>query len=188
MKLRLLICTVLLALFVVPAFADSVTFTNQGGLSVGASGISANSVITGVSVDGMPIPFPPGPIGTLTFDTGALTGGSFSGGDFTFGLFGGDTIKVYNFVGTVTNLGTDLYNLVGTFSGTLSDGVSFTGSTNRTFSFSIDGDRSGDDGNGCLRGTTIVTTAVPEPSTLTFLGTGLIALAGAVRRKLGARV
>lgn len=189
MKLRLLVCTVLLALFVVPAFADSVTFTNKGGLSVSSSGISANSTITSLSVDGTPILS--GNIGTLIFDTGALTGGSFSGGDFSFALTGSATVFVNNFAGTLSKIGTDLYDLVGTFSGTF-DGVNFTGSTNQIFSLSSDDDhhQGDDDGNGCwrLHGTTTITTAaVPEPSTLTFLGTGLIALAGAVRRKLGAR-
>ena len=185
MKLRLLVCTVLLALFVVPAFANSVTFTNQGGLSVSSSGISANSTITSLGVNGMPILW--GNIGTLMFDTGALTGGVFSGGDFSFALSGTATVFVNNFAGTLTKIGKDLYDLVGTFSGTF-DGVTFTGSTDQIFSFSSDDDHHGDDGNSCLRGTTTITTAaVPEPSTLTFLGTGLIALAGAVRRKLGAR-
>lgn len=190
MKLRLLICAVLLALFAAPAFATSLTFTNQGGLSLGSSGISANSVITSVSVNGTLIES--GPVGTLQFDTGIFTGslnhgGSFTGGDFSFALSGSATIFVNNFAGTLTKIGKGLYDLVGTFSGTY-DGVAFTGSTKQIFGLGDD-----DHGNECFRdlhGTTTITTAtaVPEPSTLTFLGTGLIALAGAVRRKLGARV
>ena len=190
MKLRLLICTVLLALFAVPAFADSLTFTNKGELSLSSSGISANSVIDGVFVDGTQILS--GPVGTLQFDTGIFTGslkhgGSFTGGDFSFALSGSATIFANNFAGTLTNIGKGLYDLVGTFSGTF-DGVAFSGSTNQIFGLSDD-----DHGNQCFRdlhGTTTVTgvATVPEPSTLTFLGTGLIALAGAVRRKLGARV
>ena len=189
MKLRLLICTVLLALFVVPAFADSVTITNVGGqLSGSSSGINATkSIINTLSVDGLP-PIS-GNIGVLGFDTGALTGGSFSGGDFKFGQDPSDVIMFTNFAGTLTKIGKDLYDLVGAFSGTI-DGVKYIGTTTQTFSFSGD-DHGRDDGNGCwsdLHGTTTITTAaVPEPSTLTFLGTGLIALAGAVRRKLGAR-
>jgi hypothetical protein len=185
MKLRLLICTVLLALFAVPAFADSLTFTNKGELSLSSSGISANSVIDGVFVDGTQILS--GPVGTLQFDTGLKHGGSFTGGDFSFALSGSATIFANNFAGTLTNIGKGLYDLVGTFSGTF-DGVAFSGSTNQIFGLSDD-----DHGNQCFRdlhGTTTVTgvATVPEPSTLTFLGTGLIALAGAVRRKLGARV
>ena len=197
MKLRLLICTVLLALFAVPAFADSFTFTNKGGLSVSSAGISADSTMTSLSVDGTLIES--GKIGGVSFDTGTFigslnNGGSFSGGGFSFGLFGSDgktidgAIFANNFTGTLTKIGNDLYDLVGTFSG-ISHGIAFKGTTNQIFSFSGD---SGDDGNGCwsdLHNTTTITRAtVPEPSTLTFLGTGLIALAGAVRRKLGARV
>ena len=188
MKLRLLICTVLLALFVVPAFADSVTFTNLGGqLSGSSSGINAtNSIINTLSVGGSPAIS--GNIGVLSFATGALTGGSFSGGDFKFGQDPSDVIMFTNFAGTLTKIGKDLYDLVGAFSGTIG-GVKYIGTTNQIFSFS--GDDSGrDDGKGCwsdLHGTTTIS-AVPEPSTLTFLGTGLIALAGAVRRKLRARV
>ena len=191
MKLRLLMCTVLLALMAVPAFADSLIFTNKGGLSsVGSGGISANSTMTSLSVDGTQILS--GDIGFVNFDTGMLTGslknGTFGGGDFSFGLSGSAAIFVNNFTGTLTKIGQDLYDLVGTFSG-VAEGVAFNGTTNQIFSFSGD-DHKGDD--GCwkdLHGTTtLTTTAVPEPSTLTFLGTGLIALAGAVRRKLAARV
>jgi len=201
MKWRFLFLTVLLALFVVPAFADSLTFTNQGGLSVSSAGISADSTMTGFSVDGKLIES--GKIGGVYFDTGTFigslkNGGSFSGGDFSFGLFGPDgktiegAIFADNFTGTLTKIGKDLYDLVGTFSG-IADGVAFKGTTNQILSFGGDDDhRRGDDGNGCwrdLHGTTTITGAtVPEPSTLTFLGTGLIALAGVVRRKLGARV
>jgi hypothetical protein len=190
MKLRLLICTVLLALFVVPAFADSLSFTNEGGLSVGSSGISANSVMTSLSVNGTQILS--GNIGTVTFDTGTFTGtlkngGSFTGGDFSFGLTGSASIFVNNFTGTLTKIGKGLYDLAGTFSG-ISSGVAFVGSTNQIFSLSSD-DHGDDDCWKDLHGeTTITSTAVPEPSTLTFFGTGLIALAGAVRRKLAARV
>jgi hypothetical protein len=96
---------------------------------------------------------------------------------------------VNNFTGTLTKIGKDLYDLAGTFSG-IADGVAFKGTTNQIFGFSSDDDhgRRHDD-DGCwkdLHGKTTITT-VPEPSTLTFLGTGLIALAGVVRRKLGAR-
>jgi hypothetical protein len=186
MKLRLLICTVLLALFAVPAFADTISFTNQGGaLSASSSGISlSDSVITTFSFNGNLIAS--GNLGSLSFDTGSLSGGTFTGGSFSF-----TSVFANNFTGTLTSLGKGLYDLVGTFSG-ISNGFAFTGSTDQILSFS--GDDSGrDDGKGCwrdLHGTTTITAtaAVPEPSTLTFFGTGLIALAGAVRRKLAGRV
>jgi PEP-CTERM motif len=186
MKSRLLLCTLLLALFAVPAFADSVTFTNRGGVSISSTGISANSMIDSLGLNGTTILW--GNIGSLQFDTGIFTGslqsgGSFTGGEFAFGVAGSSAvIFANNFTGTLTKIGKDLYDLVGTFSGTF-DGVHFSGYTNQVLGFGDD-----DHGRRCfsdLHGTTTITTsAVPEPGTLMLFGTGLMAMAGAVRRKL----
>jgi hypothetical protein len=189
MKSRLMICVMLLALSAVPALADTITLTNQGTLSgsqLGSGGVSAFSTINRLSVNGSLIAS--GPVGLLEFSTGMFTGslshgGTFTGADFGFELGGGPLILVTNFMGSLTKMGDDSYDLTGTFSGTY-QGVHFTGSTNQIFSFEDDHGRSGFED---LRGTTnIVTTAVPEPGTLTLFGTGLMALAGAVRRKMRA--
>ena len=155
MKLRVLICTVLLALMVAPAFADSLSFTNQGlsstysvSLSADSSGVNlSNSVINSITVLSTTIS---GDFGVLSFDTGSFTGslnaGSFTGGDFSFGSTPGDVIMFGNFAGTVTQIGNDLYDLVGTFSGT-QDGFTYLGSTNQIFSLNGGDDFSGD--NNC---------------------------------------
>ena len=140
MKLRLLICTVLLALLVVPAFADSVTFTNKGfenggQLFAGSSGVNAtNAMITGLSLNGSLIAS--GDLGALNFDTGIFTGSLQNGGSFTGGTFSIGAAVFNNFAGTLTNMGKGLYDLVGTFSGTF-DGLAFTGSTNQVFSSAV---------------------------------------------------
>lgn len=189
MKLRLLLCTVVLALVAMPAFADTINFTNSGGLSKGMGSISANSQINTISLDGQLI-FGPGNVGNLIFDTGSIMGslkaGSFSGALFKFSFEGAPYITLNNFAGTISLIKNGIYDLVGTFSG-IADGLAFTGTTDQKFCLGKD-----DDGKECftnLNGsTTITTAAVPEPSTLTFFGTGLIGLAGLVRRKLAARV
>src|SRR5215469_4771749 len=137
MKLRLMLCTVLLALVAMPAFADTISFTNKGGLSIGSGSISATSVINSLSVDGQLILT--GPVGSLNFDTGTITGGSFSGGVFAFSLENSAFIMVNNFAGTISKIGHDLYDLVGTFSG-IDHGIAFTGTTNQVFSLSRDDD------------------------------------------------
>lgn len=186
MKLRRLLCTVVLALVAMPAFADTINFTNSGGLSKGMGSISANSQIDTISIDGQ-LSF--GLVGNLIFDTGSIMGslkaGSFSGALFKVSFEGSPYITLNNFAGTISLMKNGIYDLVGTFSG-IADGLAFTGTTDQKFC--LGKDDGGESSTNLYGNTTITTAAVPEPSTLTFFGTGLIGLAGLVRRKLAARV
>lgn len=188
MKSRLLLClcATLLALFAMPAFADSVSisFTNQGILSGNLSS-GVTSTASDLALDGTIIG--PGPFGTLFMDLGTFTGSLKTGGSFTGGTFeltnGSGIIFESAFAGTWEKVSRGLYELEGSFS-TVSGGISFTGVTEQCFRVSFD------DGRVCLRGlhgqTNITANVVPEPGSLALFGTGLIGLAGVVRRKLGA--
>jgi hypothetical protein len=186
MKLRIAVWAIFLALCVSPAFADSLHFTNKGVISGSASnsGIDVVSCLTKVSFDGSVL-FS-GHVGSVAFDTGNFTGsllggGLFSGGTFQIDVNGlGTALFANNFAGTWTKLSDDLFKLVGTFSATV-DGLHVNGTTTQLFEFeNEDGRLSIDE----LHGKTCITPApVPEPGTLTLLGTGLVGLGGLVRRK-----
>jgi hypothetical protein len=189
MKLRFTVLGLLLALCAAPALADSFDFHNHGMISgsAGSGGINISSVLTSVSFNGTPL-FS-GNVGSVSFDTGSfagslLTGGIFSNGTFDITVDGfGSILFANNFSGSFAKISDDLYKLVGTFSMTV-DGMTIAGMTTQFFELEYDdGKLELEDVHGrtCIRTSPA---AVPEPTTLTLFGTGLMGLAGAVRRKL----
>ncbi len=118
MKSRLLLCAMLVAMFALPAFADSISisFPNQGILGSLNSGIS--SVASDLAFNGTVIL--PGPFATLNFDLGTFTGSLSNGGSFTGGTFeldsAGTVLFTTSFSGTWDKVGSGLYDLAGTFS------------------------------------------------------------------------
>ncbi len=199
MKKVVLLLVLALALPVAAFANNSIDFSNSGGtlsgsnsgLTLGGStliavnGLNGGGLITGAN------------LGSLSFTTGALTsgslamGGTFAGGG-SFTITGNGSNGVPNgviFSGTFASAtwtmltlanGTHNYTLTGTLTGTLANGASVNGVT---VQLTIN------TGKGFFNGSTTISSGdtsvvVPEPGTLSLFGTGLLGLAGMIRRKL----
>jgi hypothetical protein len=194
---RVLILALLALALPMAAWADGIDLVNKfGSISISAAGITS----TGSQLkqfNGV-VAAPGHSLGSVSFSTGALIGGSIlTGGTFSdvgssFVVIGKGpqvphkgTIFSGAFVGPVSwtlvsQSGQSLtYTLSGTIQGTLWNGRFVTGTTTQT-SVSTNGQIALGIGHIRVGNTGIMT---PEPGTLGLLGTGLVAIAGMLRRK-----
>ena len=193
---RVLVLALLALALPMAAWADGIDLVNKfGTISISAGGITS----TGSQLkqfNGV-VAAPGHSLGSVSFSTGALIGGSIqTGGTFSdvgssFVVTGKGpqvphkgTIFSGAFVGPVSwtlvsqNGQSLTYTLSGAIQGTLWNGRFVTGTTTQTITST----------NGQIRlgighikmGETFLT---PEPGTLGLLGTGLVAIAGMLRRK-----
>ena len=198
---RIVLLALLALALPLAAFAGDIDFGNTGGTLAGSSaGLTLSGSLLTTTNIGLGTCSTLTPCGTVSFTTGALVSGDIvNGGTFaaggTFTITGNGTNGLANgtiFSGTFTEPvkwfpngvigvdGTITYTLSGRVSGT-GNGMTLSGGTAQlTFATGSAGFQ-GSIGLGS--GDTVIS-PVPEPGTLGLLGTGMVGLAGLIRKKL----
>lgn len=172
---RVVLLAVLALALPTAAMADTFDFGNAGTLGTTASmtgsataggTITLSSVLTSIDDNGV---LTTGTLGTVTVTTGTLV----ATGTNTFSFTGGSI--------SVWSSSSNSFLFQGSFSGTVTVGAG--GALQITYALNGTPVVGGFQvtAAGVVSGDTIVT---PEPGTLGLLGTGLVGLAGLVRRKL----
>jgi PEP-CTERM motif len=184
------------------AFANSVDFNGIGGT---LSGLSDGLTLSGTGLIGVSGLYGLGTVagtglGSISLSTGALLSSVYTGGVLTSATFNGGSFTITGngidgipsgviFTGTFTGNvtmsgGTTGYVLSGGFSGTLSGGGTLSGVLGITTDSTGKKGYTGRVGVGSVDITG--GSAVPEPSTLGLMGSGLLGLGALVRRKIRA--
>jgi hypothetical protein len=171
------------------AFANGIDYSNFGGMVSGsASGLTFTSTLIGVGPVGGPCAQCGSDLGTVQITTGPISGSLSSGGKFATGnititgngtdglptgtLFKGTFTSATWTLQTTDSQGDHFY----LFTGNLSNGVTIETVVSTGHGY-MGGEAS------ISSGDTTVNSVVPEPGTLGLLGTGMVGIAGVLRRK-----